>query len=462
MRGLLHSRRGAAAFATVLALTPLIGVVALGGEAGSWYVTRQHAQNAADAAAVSGAMQQLCLSNAPCAVTQTVDYRAKQAAAQNAFCNTGSTSYPGSQCGGGLPSGISQSVQIASLTSWKGTAGTYVQATVSQQQPAYLARVLGLTTVTIPATAVATIKSVLYPPCVLALTGPIGFQGSPNINAPNCGMASNSTAKNAIDFTGGGMTMNLGSLSTVGGCTGAASFCNKALTYLPTPTANPFSALDGALTTLCGANPTLPAKCGLPTCASLNIPNAPKLVAYTATSKCTNDNVSTTGNSNLNLASGVSVYFISNTLSLKGGSSITCNSPCTGVTFILLPGATIDTKGGGTLTLKGPATAPSLASLPTALQSSAALFQYMSMYDASAADVSFGGNSNITLTGNIYAPNASVTFQGNPTIAVGGTGGGCGQLIAKSVAFNGNATFDTTGCPSQTKLPKSQYVQLVQ
>lgn len=459
MRGLLHSRRGAAAFATVLALTPLIGVVALGGEAGSWYVTRQHAQNAADAAAVSGAVQQLCLQNAPCAVTQTVDYRAKQAAAQNAFCNTGSTSYPGSQCGGSLPSGISQSVQIASLTSWKGTAGTYVQATVSQQQPAYLARVLGLTTVTIPATAVATIKSVLYPPCVLALTGPIGFQGSPNINAPNCGMASNSTAKNAIDFTGGGMTMNLGSLSTVGGCTGAASFCNTALTYLPSPTANPFSALDGALTTLCGANPTLPAKCGLPVCPGSD------LVAYKAGSSstaCTNNNVSTRGNTAFNLASGVSVYFISGTLTLKGGSSITCNSPCTGVTFILLPGATIDTKGGGILTLKGPATAPSAASLPTALQSSAALFQYMSMYDASAADVSFGGNSNINLTGNIYAPNASVTFQGNPTIAVGGTGGGCGQLIAKSIAFNGNATFDTTGCPSQTKLPKSQYVQLVQ
>jgi len=45
---------------------------------------------------------------------------------------------------------------------------------------------------------------------------------------------------------------------------------------------------------------------------------------------------------------------------------------------------------------------------------------------------------------------------------VGGTGGGCGQLIAKSVSFNGNATFDTSGCPSTTKLPKSQYVQLVQ
>ncbi|RXT54081.1 pilus assembly protein TadG-related protein [Bradyrhizobium betae] len=456
MRSLLRSRRGAAAFATVIALMPLIGVVALGGEAGSWYVTKQHAQNAADAAAVSGAMQQLCLSNAPCAVTQTVDYRAKQAAAANAFCNAGGTAYPGSQCGASLPAGISQSVQIASLTSWNGAAGTYVQATVSQQQPAYLAQVLGLTTVTIPATAVASVKSVLFPPCVLSLTGSISFQGSPNINAPNCGMASNDPAKDAINFTGGGMSMNLGSLSTVGGCTGAASFCSSALTYLPAPTKNPFADLDGALTTLCGASPSLPAKCGLAKCTP-----ATALTPYTAAKPCTNDGFKTKGTDALTLAAG-GVYFISGTLTLTGGSSINGSA---GVTFILLPGATIDTKGGGTLTLAGPATAPSNSSLPAALQSSAGLFQYMAMYVAPvtpAPPMTFGGNSNITLTGNIYAPTADVTFQGNPTIAVGGTAGGCGQLIAASISFNGNATFDTTGCPSQTKLPKSQYVQLVQ
>lgn len=453
MRSLLRSRRGSVAFATVIALVPLIGVVALGGEAGSWYVTRQHAQNAADAAAVSGAMQQLCLSDPlSCTVTQTWDYRAKQAAAANAFCNAGSISYPGSQCSTGLPAGVSQTVQVASLGSWKGSAGIVVQATVSQQQPAYLAQVLGLTTVNIPATAVATVKSVLFPPCVLSLTGSISFQGSPNINAPNCGMASNDPAKDAINFTGGGMSMNLGSLSTVGGCTGAASFCSTALTYLPAPTTNPFSALDGALTTMCGANPTLPAKCRLPKCTPATV-----LAPFTAANPCTNDGFKTKGTDAFTLAAG-GVYFISGTLTLTGGSSINGSA---GVTFILLPGATIDTKGGGTLTLAGPATAPSASSLPAALQSSAAVLQYMAMYDASATAVTFGGNSNITLTGNIYAPNAAVTFQGNPTIAVGGTGG-CGQLIAASIAFNGNATFDTTGCPTQTKLPKSQYVQLVQ
>ena len=60
MHNLLRCRRGSAAFATVIALVPLIGVVALGGEAGSWYVTKQHAQNAADAAAYSGAVRLIC------------------------------------------------------------------------------------------------------------------------------------------------------------------------------------------------------------------------------------------------------------------------------------------------------------------------------------------------------------------------------------------------------------------
>ncbi|MBV9531721.1 MAG: hypothetical protein JO283_11810 [Bradyrhizobium sp.] len=91
-------------------------------------------------------------------------------------------------------------------------------------------------------------------------------------------MASNDTANNALNFTGGDMSINLGSVSAAGGCTGAASFCNTALTYRS-------------------------------------------------------------------------------------------------------PG-----------------------------QSYASLFQNMALYDASSAAVQFGGNSNINLTGNIYAPTADVTF----------------------------------------------------
>lgn len=442
MRNMLRSRRGSAAFATVVALIPLIGAVALGAEGGSWYVTKQHAQNAADAAAYSGALQMACsLGGTSCTLTNSVNYSATQVAAQNAFCNAGDTSYPGSRCTS-LPSGISQTVEVA-------VNGTSVQTTVSQQQPTYLAKVLGLSTINIAATATAEVNSVPDPPCALALTGSLSFQGSPNINAPHCGMATNDKNGDALKFTGNGASINLSSLSSVGGCTGSASNCNAALIYMP-PVSNPFSALDGALTALCGANPTLPATCGLPNC-----PNTGLLVPYTPTNKCTNKNFSITGNKTDPLTPGV--YFISGTLRMTGTTVISG----TGVTFILLPGATIDTKGGGTLTLTGPTTVPSTSSLPVPLQPYAGLFQYMAMYDASATAVTFGGNSNINLTGNIYAPTAAVTFQGNPTINLGG-GNGCGELIAASIAFNGNATFNSDGCSTATKPSITRYVRLVQ
>ncbi|MHC2335503.1 pilus assembly protein TadG-related protein [Bradyrhizobium sp. USDA 4454] len=459
MRNLLRSRRGSAAFATVVALIPLLGMIALGGEAGSWYVTQQRAQNAADAAAYSGGLQAACLNNASTCTTTatTVDYSGKQFAAQNTFCNSGDTSYPGSKCSTSLPSGISQSVQIASLATYGGTAGLYVQAKVSQTQPAYLAKVLGLSTVTIGAVAVAKVYQVApNPPCVLALSGSLSFQGSPNINAQNCGMFSDSKSSSAIDFTGGGMTLN-GPLSAAGGCTGTTTWCNKAFLYQQ-PVQNPYTALDGALTTLCGTNPTLPTKCGLPVCTGSG------LVAYTAATPCTNDKVHITSNTPISLngtgstctpTTSFCVYFISGDLKITGTPTISGTA-----TFILLPGATISNQGNAVINITGPSTAPS--SLPSALQSSASLFQYMSMYDASATAVQFGGNTNINLTGTIYAPTAAVTFQGNPTINMG-NGATCGQLIAASVAFNGNATLDSSGCPTQVQVKSPpQYVQLVQ
>ena len=146
MHNLLRCRRGTAAFATVVALVPLIGVVALGAEAGSWYVTKQHAQNAADAAAYAGGVRwraDMPLNWCPVPIQSRWTIAVRQFAAQNAFCNAGDTSYPGSKCTS-PPTGTTQTVQIDTVTAWQQIA---VRATVSQQQPTYLAKVLGLSTV---------------------------------------------------------------------------------------------------------------------------------------------------------------------------------------------------------------------------------------------------------------------------------------------------------------------------
>ena len=443
MLNLLRCRRGTLAFATVIAAVPLIGMVAVGTEAGSWYVTKQHAQNAADAAAFSGALRLECTLAAqggvPCTDAQTVDYRGKQFAAQSGFCDVSNTP-PVPGCPVTLPTNTHQSVIISTLTSWNSVAGNFVEAQVGQTQPAYLAAILGVTTVSPGAIAVAQVKGLVKPPCALALTGSIGFQGSPNINAPTCGMASNDTANNALDFTGGGMSINLASLSAAGGCQGKASFCGTAYTYMP-PVTDPFSALDGD---------TLPT---LPNCPSSNL-----LYAYSATysangvtpptGPCTNNNFGLTGQNADALSGGV--YFISGTLSLKGGASITG----TGL-FILLSGASIDTKGGGTISITGNASVAT-SQVPMALQRDVNLLANMAIYDKDGSAISLGGNSSLTFNGNIYAPNAAVTFQGNPTVNA------CGELIAASIAFNGNATFDNTGCSAATKIATQQYVQLVQ
>ncbi|WGR92965.1 pilus assembly protein TadG-related protein [Bradyrhizobium sp. ISRA435] len=192
MRDMLRCRRGSAAFATVIALVPLVGVVALGAEAGSWYVTKQHAQNAADAAAYSGALTLACSlssATASCDTTQTYDYRGKQFAAQNGFCNSGDSSYVGATCPTSLPTGTSQTVQIDLGTYAAGTwtssaAGNFVRATVSQQQPAYLAAVLGLSTVDIGGSAIAEVQNP-KDLCALGLSSTnialtLGGGGTPN------------------------------------------------------------------------------------------------------------------------------------------------------------------------------------------------------------------------------------------------------------------------------------------
>lgn len=441
MRNMLRCRRGSAAFATVIALIPLIGVMALGGEAGSWYVTRQRAQGAADAAAYSGALRLAC-DSAPqpgttCNNTQTFDYRGKQVAAQNAFCNSGDTSYPGSKCPASSPSGVSQSVQIASLTSWAGTAGTYVQATVSQQQPAYLAKVLGLSTINVAATAVAKIDSLAKPPCVLALKDAVTFQGSATVSSATCGISSDSSAANAIGFIGNsGISVNAPSY-TVGGCSQTGgSQCTNVQTYQQ-PIPDPLSAVNTALSALKTSD-----------FANKNNNTAPQ--SY-ETCSCYNS-------SNNPTFSGA----LSGTYYFSGNVKINTNPTITGTaTLIFFGGATLTITGTPTIQLtamKSP-TGPSVLSA-TVL----ALMKDLLIYDGEAYSkqgVNISGTSTSYFNGTVYIPNAPVTYGGNSSSSAPATG--CYQVIAYAVTFQGNTTLDNSQCTSNGAVkPNVQTVRLVQ
>jgi len=439
MHNLLRCRRGSAAFATVVALVPLIGVVALGGEAGSWYVTKQHAQNAADAAAISGGLRLKCSIDGPCTDTQSVDYRGKQFAAQNGFCNTGDTSYPGSQCVT-PPTGTLRAVQIDSLTSWNGVNGNFVQATVSQQQPAYLASVLGFSTVNIRATAIAQVQ-ILTKPCILALTGSVSFQGSVTVNSPNCGIASNSTASNSFDFTGnGGLSINAPSFAA-GGCSQTGgNQCDSVTAHAP-KVPDPLSAFNAAMSSV------TPSSFSGGACDPAGGPKP-----YTAATPCYNN-----GSASLSGTLSTGTYFFSGTVSFPGGNGNLTSGPG-GVTLILLNGASL--SGGSnnsTITL----TAQTNPQVPPALSSVRNLMTDLLIYDPSSSSVDFRGTTNSYYNGTIYAPNAAVSYGGNTSASAPAPG--CFQLIAASVTFFGNAKLDDSKCVADgAPTPEVDYVRLVQ
>jgi Flp pilus assembly protein TadG len=278
MRDLLNCRRGSVAFATVIALVPLIGAVALGAEAGTWYVTRQHAQNAADAAAFSGALSLACtISGATCA--HSVAYYGKQFAAQSAFCNSGDTAYPGTRCATSLPTGTSQAVTIevgdynGTFTTPPAGTGNAVRATVSQTQPGYLAAVLNLTTVSVGAGAIALVQNPSKL-CALALGpnpngggGALKIAGNVSNNGTGCPVMSDDSVQFAStpSFTGSGWAV-LG----VTGCspTGTCASPGVAHNYFMPYANNPLSKLNGEsfntmpdMTMTGNSNPTNPVPC---------------------------------------------------------------------------------------------------------------------------------------------------------------------------------------------------------
>lgn len=464
MRKLLRNRRGSVAFATVVALVPLIGVVALGAEGGSWYVTKQHAQNAADGAAYAGGLRLACSvasqTGVACTDANSVEYRGKQVAAQNAFCNSGDTGYPGSKCLSAVQPGVSQNVQIASLTSWNGSSGNFVQAIVSQQQPAYLASILGLSTINIAATAVAKVDPLAQPPCVLALKDSVTFQGSPTVSSSSCGISSNSSAADAIGFKGNkGINLNAPSY-TVGGCSQTGgSQCDKVQTYskfIP----DPLSTLNAAIAALKPAD--FPDGACAPPAAST--PSPILLPAYGSPKKCYYDSYSFQSNKTYNLNG--TYFFADGKLNIQGNNTIqlACAPPSCGATLIFLPPKFVKSSDpGGSFSIGGNPTiqlkAQSSPLLPSALSSVAGLMKDVLIYDPEVTtNVNVTGSSSSYFNGIVYVPNSPVTYSGNSSV----NSPGCYEVIAYAVKFSGDTKLDNSGCSNGAAKPNVQTVLLVQ
>src|SRR5262249_20449801 len=152
--------------------------------------------------------------------------------------------------------------------SWTSAAtGQFVRATVSQQQPAYLAAVLGFSTVNIGAQAIAQAKDSKQQLCMLGLGGspssqsPLTLGGSGTMTGNGCGLMSNGTVKYASPptFSGSGWAVD-----AVNGCVNSGK-CDPGVSYNYSmlPATNPLQVLDAeSFNTRTGNTKPCPSNCG--------------------------------------------------------------------------------------------------------------------------------------------------------------------------------------------------------
>jgi hypothetical protein len=415
LRAVLHDRRGGMAVILGLAIPILVGAAGIGVEIGLWYTTRRQAQTAADAAAVSGALQLLRNQNSTVASTAIAD------SARNGFPNTAPSSVT-----------INNPPQAGS---YAGNTQA-VEAIVGRQVRPLLTALFMSSGPTIRARAVAGLQP-QGTACILALdataASAVNNTGNTYINSPNCIVAANSNNSTAINV-GGNSTLIADTLWTVGGYSQSGS---STLTLGDTPRTHMWALTDPY--------------------SGLTVPGTASMgtVYSTSATNRTNSNTTHTYNpgryTNQDLKVQGTAYFNPGTYYLDGTNFtvdaqavIRCNCSGTGqgVTIVLT-----NSSGGsaGTVTVNGGADvqlqAPSNSGNPYA----GVLFYQDRNTPTSTGRSQFNGGANMILNGALYFPSTELDFSGNNGSNAGSR---CTELIGRLITFIGTSTIDASQCAS--------------
>jgi len=404
-------RRGAASLVFAMGAIALFGVVGLATEGGTWYLEKRRGQNAADAAAMSGA---LALANGQDAATS-----GRKAAALIGDDN-GLTIATGNFSNGTFTANA--------------TPANAVRAVVSATQKPLFSALFLDSEVMIRESTVA-IVAATGPVCMLAGAGGLSFGGSTSVKATGCTLASNKTGSQSIVGASSAHVSPTQSLVSSGGCSGCSGLSTPPLTYQPaTPIPAALASIEALQLPAPGTNG---ATCNTTSHANENP------VPFETAAQLNCDGLQLNGNRTLDLTPGTYIFYNSD---VQVNNGILQCSTCTGagssgVTIILTgtPGniGTIDVPGNATVQLTAPATS----------RYNAAFNGVLFYTDARAPvgnSVKLTGSSNSTYSGAMYFPTSAVTFIGNS----GTSAPTCSMLLGYSLSFTGNSDFDISGCPA--------------
>jgi len=414
----------------------LLAFVGLGVEGGLWYLEKRQGQNAADAAALSGAIAAY--------VGQSGSSVATTVATKNGYTNN--------------VGGATVTVSSTTANDSTGTSRPAIQVTVTRAVPRlFSSLMLGAGNTPVSETAAALIGAGSGPDCALALSGGISFAGSTSVTLNACEMVSNNTSSTSISMQGaaavtGGALISAGGCS---GCTGIPFLTNQ----LPSP--DPLLGIQSVSMPNFGGNCNSNSKLSVSWLNS-NMGSSYTIdaatYAYTNSNKVaicgagngngTNTTLSTNSGTTLNFQPGT--YFFNNSNVSFNGGTVTC-SACTpggaGVTIVLTGTSsnkigTLSIGAGANVTLNAPAT----NSFDPAFDG--VLF-YM---DKNATDTNGNGNAPVNLTGNstsvlsgaMYFPSVTVDYIGNMTGS--DPSHACTEVVANTITMGGNSTLSVSGC----------------
>jgi hypothetical protein len=462
---LRKTESGQALVLTAAALVALLGVMGLAIDMGVLRYDKRLQQTAADAAALAGA------SNLPfnTAGSSGIINGAQTASAQNGFANNVS----GGSC---APPPASLSVGDVKVTVCNppiagphtGDAD-YVEAYVSAGQPTYFMKVMGVSSETVVARAVATrLGGGTANGCLYTLGLPnasiegVNINGSATLNASNCGIIDNGN----FNTKGNALNVSADTFGTTGtwdsnGPGGTVTCQNSSPCPTPgePPSGDPLAGLSNPCTdgtystcTICpnGSDCTVSDPAininGTSTCGTgcsydgssyTIVPGVYSSITITGSGSgptvnfqpgtyvidgsggcpsagCFNE----TGNATVN-GDGVTFYFINNsTLNFAGTPTVNFQAPSSG-TY------------SGILMYQAPYPCGTYSPCDVNLAQGNVL--------TSDKGPQLGGNSGSQYNGAIYFPSAQITFYGNNTSI------DVGMVVSYSLALSGNPTVNFTG-----------------
>jgi Flp pilus assembly protein TadG len=382
----IRDRQGATMVVFALAGTAVIGMVGLGTEGGSWYLTRRDAQNAADAAAYAGAVR-LSLAQSGLSLSLTSARTQARDAANDTATRNGFTT--------GARSSIVTVNSPPIAPSAYAADNKAVEVVVQRTVPRLLSGLFLSTDPVIRATGTSSLLATGQA-CILALSGGLTATGNSTVTAQSCALASNSSSSTSISLAGS-TTVSASTLTSAGGCSGcsAATLTSPFTTSQP-PTTDPFTALQAI---------KYPASCPAAAVTPPSGKSGTTTVSNpTGTLYWCSDFKLTGGAGTVDLKPGTYVLYDAD-MSLQGGT-VTC-STCTpggaGVTFVFTGSSpskvgTVTINGGASMQLNAPGSGT---------------YAGVVMYrDALATDQTskINGGSGLNLIGGMYFPTSTLDF----------------------------------------------------